>query len=101
MSEELRPCPICNCPAQFSEDLCSIQCTFCGCEFGEYAHEETKTLAEYWNARPIEDDLRAELEQVKRERDVLAEWGSAPGCTKDDLLRHAAQKAAKREGVGV
>lgn len=65
MSEtrELRRCPFCGSSGTADTD---IHTDVCG-EF-EVICEQCGTAAttvEFWNARPIEDDLRAEVERLK------------------------------------
>lgn len=59
MSQELKPCPFCQRPPQREVNDIErevIYCSYCPCPI---AFE--RMSPEYWNHRPIEDALRAEL----------------------------------------
>ena len=65
MSEELRPCPFCksnNTTLDYYEISCPqelgtiVVCNDCGAS--------AKSIVD-WNTRPIEDELRAEIERLK------------------------------------
>ena len=64
MSEELRPCPFCG-----EEPVQSGNFVACGNEncptCDNYWTDPQILTIEQWNTRPIEDELRAEIERLK------------------------------------
>ena len=56
---DLKPCPFCGEPVEFNKFAEKVVCEDCGATI----------YSDYWNTRPIEDDLRnriAELEAAQR-----------------------------------
>jgi Zn ribbon nucleic-acid-binding protein len=71
MSEELKPCPFCNRTDNLrvlSEGqinaVFGVVCYHCGCQFHCRADSEADAKIAF-NTRPIEDALRAEIDQLK------------------------------------
>lgn len=64
---ELRECPFCGCVPVIWEQQ-RVICTHCECEGPDNETPLADNIAA-WNTRPLEDALRAELAQVKAERD--------------------------------
>jgi Lar family restriction alleviation protein len=93
MVSELKPCPFCNQSTvdYFNDDgYISVQCENCGA-IGEWGNENEEASG-YWNTRPIEDAIRAELASAKQRlneaeealnnldylpevKDYFAKWG--------------------------
>ena len=75
MTENLKRCPFCGGEAEFNSDEFGegVCCKSCGATMrnGVYG-EEGKTLASAdWNARPIEDKLHEEIEELEMENHML------------------------------
>ena len=67
MSEELRPCPFCGeMPKVNDWTVKGITDKRCFCDNEKCPVYLSKTIAiDDWNTRPIEDELRAEIERLK------------------------------------
>lgn len=77
MSEELRPCPFCGGEAESTpgrHEQCYARCSMFGCEANN-----PWVAIEDWNSRPIEDALRAELEEARN----TIENGLTAKCLRD------------------
>ena len=90
MSEELKPCPFCggtdvhvntrNVPF-VHQPFYYVECVYC--YITQPRHDEQ--ARDKWNARPIEDQLRAELEQARKwaaiwkakSKEILADYQEA------------------------
>ena len=84
---KLKPCPFCGGKAErweHDEDIIKTGCKKC---FYVYPYLETDVdeAAEMWNTRPIEDALRAALEEIRdlAQRNVPDSWG---GITDDEWV---------------
>ena len=99
---ELKPCPFCGGNAYECDythpnggDWYFVKCDVCDAKSDEYHTQEVANNK--WNTRPIEDALRAEVEQLKadnsRMREVLDEIINAY----DGIIKKAKQ-ALKGEG---
>jgi Lar family restriction alleviation protein len=86
VSEELKPCPFCGCNAVLHKtgdtgDGYFVKCWGCDAETEGMLYGCDNDAIKQWNTRPIEDQLRAELDQhvmrlanaVGREVDLRAE----------------------------
>ena len=60
MSEILKPCPFCGAMPIGHDDR--YMCSTPGCVM-----QEDTISAEYWNTRPIEDELRARIAELEAE----------------------------------
>ncbi len=72
MIEELKPCPFCNGQIHVSDggSIIGLTCKNCGYEFDYAKHGDWR---EEWNARPIEDALRAEVARLTDENAKMRE----------------------------
>ena len=66
MSEELRECPFCQ---RRAEHYCynrrhTVRCRYCFADCGD--HDTPEIAASVWNARPTEDFLKTEVENLKK-----------------------------------
>ena len=70
---ELKSCPFCGeMPELFTNPCYYYQCVKSGCEGQEVSWNDTEEEAlKSWNARPIEDALRAEIEELKKDKPIL------------------------------
>lgn len=67
--EDLKPCPFCDGAAQLiHEDIWHwVQCSNPECYTMPWKDLGVSGAVEVWNTRPIEDELRAEIERLKAE----------------------------------
>lgn len=65
--EKLKPCSACGSGADYIGDTGFVWCTKVHCFF----HREYEFTADWWNTRPIEDALRAELARKDTEIKAL------------------------------
>lgn len=63
---EFKPCPFCGSADIHDDDSSWFWCMDCGYGF-EYGSGWKTGWVEQWNTRPIEDALRAEVEQLRSE----------------------------------
>ena len=70
---EPKPCPFCGeMPELFTNPCYYYQCVKSGCEGQEVSWNDTEEEAlKSWNARPIEDALRAEIAELKKDKPIL------------------------------
>lgn len=77
MTEELKSCPFCGSEAEFNSDEFGegVCCKSCGSTMhnGVYGKEGRKLVSADWNARPIEDKLHEEIENLEAENKRLRE----------------------------
>lgn len=64
-TEQSRPCPFCGSDAKESDQAKAIYCS--ACFAGTSTYMDVRYAAEHWNSRPIEDQLRTQL-QAANER---------------------------------
>jgi Lar family restriction alleviation protein len=87
---EAKPCPFCGkntailCEPE-NEDEYGVMCNYCGAQGG--LDEDGEYAIVLWNTRPIEDALRAELDEL-RERYRWRDMASAPKDGTFILIRH-------------
>ena len=67
MSEELKRCPHCGSKAVYVHSMAYdwVKCGNMNC------HNTATISVRYWNTRPIEDELQAQIDQLTAERDEL------------------------------
>ena len=70
---EPKLCPFCGeMPELFTNPCYYYQCVKSGCEGQEVSWNDTEEEAlKSWNARPIEDALRAEIAELKKDKPIL------------------------------
>ena len=77
MTENLKRCPFCGSEAEFNSDEFGegVCCNSCGASLsnGVYGEEGRKLASSDWNARPIEDKLHEEIENLEAENTRLRE----------------------------
>ena len=77
MTENLKRCPFCGNEAEFNSDEFGegVCCKSCGATLhnGLYGEEGRKLASADWNARPIEDKLHEEIEELEEENKRLRE----------------------------
>jgi hypothetical protein len=78
MMSELKPCPFCNDEGDPRhteiEGYHCVQCWYCGC-MGELSRTKEGAI-KYWNHRPVEDALTAQLADIRRIFDGLSDQPS-------------------------
>ena len=77
MTENLKRCPFCGGESEFNSDEFGegVCCKSCGATLhnGLYGEEGRKLASADWNARPIEDKLHEEIEELEEENKRLRE----------------------------
>lgn len=77
MTENLKRCPFCGSEAEFNSDEFGegVCCKYCGATMhnGVYGEEGRKLASADWNARPIEDKLHEEIENLEMENKRIRE----------------------------
>jgi len=96
MSEKLKACPFCGEAVRLiTEPWQYIHCMNCHMEFG--IHKVDHGISDRWNTRPIEDALRAELEQARGLLSAI--YGEAELCNnasvRFQLVQWLMQKTAE------
>ena len=75
MTDKLKPCPFCGGESEFNSDELGegVCCQSCGATLhnGVYGEEGRKLASADWNARPIEDKLHEEIEELEEENTRL------------------------------
>ena len=66
VQNELLPCPFCGASVSNIEDEGILLCS--GCGFYYVITEPIAEAIEHWNSRPIEDALRKEIAQLKKDK---------------------------------
>lgn len=79
--DELKPCPFCGGSAavNIGPSIVTVQCEKCGEEHDYAKHGDWR---DDWNTRPIEDALRAQVEQLTAALEKIAAFTdcNGPGC---------------------
>ncbi len=107
MSEEvkLKPCPYCGSAPRIEHHFSKDEYRYCCCSNPSCPSNlpslTDEAAYENWNTRPIEDELRAKLAELKNAADELAfaVWSNA--CPKPvlDLAEKLAEVLNELEGV--
>lgn len=110
---ELKPCPFCGEQHQWKDSMDLhhgpskiISCRNRRVLLSVYPDEDIEYWVKFWNTRPIEDQLRAELEQSQKENnelsylvDLAIAWfatiSSADGSGHKDLANRLEQMKLK------
>lgn len=71
MVEKLKTCPFCGSEATITHriDTYGVRCKKCGCEANFFNGE--KEVVDFWNNRPIENELSEKIGKLERENHIL------------------------------
>lgn len=98
MTDELKLCPFCGQPARFLESILNRGGVSCS---NHECISWIRTTPEIWNARPVEDALRAENERLREVEDKAleqSEYIQTHGLTEYELaLKDAEIKQLRAE----
>lgn len=87
-NEELKPCPFCGSKAKYYKNFNAgyYEITCSECDYCLMSGDDIEEVVETWNTRPIEDELRQELEEVKFALQV-EENDNEYNCAEKDRLK--------------
>ena len=72
---DLKPCPFCGKQVKISQSYLSFR-YFIDCEdcCSTKVHDTQKEMTEFWNTRPAEEALKAEVERLKSKLTLVEEF---------------------------
>lgn len=101
--QKLKPCPFCGqTPNPITAYLSTRPCFYYECEnpkchAAEKGWHDTKQEAiDAWNQRPIEDDLNAQIEQLRKDNQSLVQQINA-AAKKIDELKQELNRGVKND----
>ena len=91
MTENLKRCPFCGSEAEFNSDEFGegVCCKSCGSTMsnGVYGEEGRKLASADWNARPIENELNAEIARLRGNIEAIKKIVDKPPLSIYDAAR--------------